>query len=68
MDREDVAFIVGMVVAGVLGIMLSLAAFADGKATVKQEAVNANATEWTVDKNGERGFRWLPAKQPEPAR
>lgn len=68
MDGETAAFIAGMIVAGIIGVLLSVGAFAHGTAAVKQEAVNANAAEWTVDKNGERGFRWLPAKPPEIAR
>ena len=35
------------------------------ESTIRQEAVNAGVAEWTVDKEGTKGFKWLSPAIPE---
>lgn len=46
------------------GFALCVAAGAQADQKVRQEAVNAGVAEWTIDKDGTKGFKWLsPGKE-----
>lgn len=48
-----------VLVIGIVAFAASVFSYKSACASMKQEAVSQGVAEWTVDADGERGFRWL---------
>ncbi|TXH40461.1 MAG: hypothetical protein E6Q97_39520 [Desulfurellales bacterium] len=67
-DDSAAAFLEGLgfgfVIATIVAIGGCSTAGLQNPVIIRQEAVNAGVAEWTIDKDGTKGFKWLsPGKE-----